>query len=66
MQTNHKKNGTQIAGRRFLFDDRRPQNVCENLDQVDASWQISRNFHADSLLANLWLVPDFHDRLLRG
>jgi hypothetical protein len=42
------------------------QGAAKNLDKVDASWQISRDFHADSLLANLWLVPDFHDALLIG
>jgi hypothetical protein len=30
------------------------------LDEVDISWEVSGDFHANSLLANLWLVPDFH------
>jgi hypothetical protein len=37
-----------------------------SLDQVDVGWEIGGNFHANGLLANLWLVPDFHDDLLNG
>ena len=36
------------------------------LDEVDISWEIGGDFHANSLLANLWLVPDLHDDLHLG
>jgi hypothetical protein len=34
------------------------------LDEVDVSWEVCGDFHANGLLANLWLVPDLHNDLL--
>jgi hypothetical protein len=31
------------------------------LDEVDVSWEIGGDFHANGLLANLRLVPDLHE-----
>ncbi len=36
------------------------------LDDVDFGWQVARDFEANFLLANFWLGPNLHNRLLRG
>ena len=43
---------------------RRPDHMT--LDEVDVSWEVGGDFHANGLLANLWLVPDLHNKSSKG